>query len=407
VSAAAEVLDLTKFPLMSGSRPPLIQTVATLHYQAPGKAAAVYTWHLKHLLQMGWKEAPGGYSTEDLVSGTFTHAGYVLTVTAIPAQEAGFSKVALVNLGNVPLDSLPMPPGARQLFASLIVRMLITESAVEPVTLEIRKALEQQGWQPYGDAGPQHFYRKNAIRLSATIGTAPAQGGKTSISYSTELMSAELPALPQAQTVIYSDTNRELGFETTQDTAEVHAAYRNLLRSAGWTATTDQPLKVGFRDTTIFRNPQAEMLTLETRVSSGILRGQLRFRTAKQVQELDRKARAAAAKEKAQQGDATDPVLPKVVIHLSSGMEIAEHEASRAVLRVKPGKARAAADQLRKSLLETGWKAGTTMQQDLFGTMIFEQSSRAITLVYVDSGLTPAEIRLQGTGIDFELQPMK
>jgi hypothetical protein len=285
--------------------------------------------------------------------------------------------------------------------------MLIAESAVEPTTQEIRKTLEQQGWQPYGDAGPQHFYRKNAIRLSATIGMAPAQGGKTSISYSTELMSAELPALPHAQAISYSDTNKELGFETTQDTAEVHAAYRTLLQSAGWTATTDHPLKVGFRDTTVFRNPPGEMLTLETRVSSGVLRGQLRFRTAEEVQELDRKAKAAAEKEHARKGDAKEASLPKVVIHLSGGMEVAEQEASRVVLRVRPGKARAAADQLRKSLMETGWKAGTTMQQDLFGTMIFEQSPRAITIVYVDSGLTPAEIRLQGTGIDFDLQPMK
>jgi hypothetical protein len=62
--------------------------------------------------------------------------------------------------------------------------MYVTEAPVENTKEACRKLLLAEGWVPYGAAGDTQSFKQNAVRLSATVSSAPAQGGKTMISYS-------------------------------------------------------------------------------------------------------------------------------------------------------------------------------------------------------------------------------
>ena len=62
-----------------------------------------------------------------------------------------------------------------------------------------------QGWVPYGKAGDTDFFKQNAILVTATVSSAPAQGGKTMIQYSNQLISADIPAPPNVDDLRYVD----------------------------------------------------------------------------------------------------------------------------------------------------------------------------------------------------------
>jgi hypothetical protein len=82
-----------------------------------------------------------------------------------------------------------------------------------------RKLLLAQGWQPYGKAGDTLFFKQNALRLTVTVTAAPALGGKTSVSFSAEQLSADLPAPSDTVQLQYTDSTKQVLFDT-KDSAD-------------------------------------------------------------------------------------------------------------------------------------------------------------------------------------------
>jgi hypothetical protein len=121
----------------------------------------------------------------------------------------------------------------------------ITEVSVEQTADACRKLLLAKGWQPYGMAGDVLFFKQNAVRLAARISTAPAQGGKTVIDYSTELMSVDLPAPADTVGLQYTDVNTQLFFDAKTSEQDIVGFYRPTLAKAGWEATTEKPRSSG------------------------------------------------------------------------------------------------------------------------------------------------------------------
>ena len=117
----------------------------------------------------------------------------------------------------------------KPIYVGTVSAIYVTDAALPETAQAVRKLLTDAGWQPHGQAGDTTWFKQNAVRLSATVATAPAQGNKTTLSYSSELMSADLPLPEDAKDVRYADTTTELSFETAAEKNDVVAFYKKAL----------------------------------------------------------------------------------------------------------------------------------------------------------------------------------
>ena len=324
VEQAARVLDLSTFSLMDGAKSAESRHVANLSYVAPGDPKKALEFQRKAFGAQGWKELPNSTISDDSASAMFARDGFVVSLSVIPFEATGVT-VRLQNLGNVKPGKLPVPPNAKPVYVGEPTAMYATEAAVPATADAIRNLFVAQGWVPYGKAGDSDFFKQNAILATATVSSAPAQGGKTMIQYSNQLISSDIPAPPDVDDLRYVDEPPELTFATTNQDAIVDF-YRKTLASAGWKSTMDKMIEVDEKPTMIFRNPAKEMLTLAT---TGVLGGKLlvsvRFQSAAEIAELDRRikeeapklraaAEAKAAKEAAELAERSK--VPKVAVTL-------------------------------------------------------------------------------------------
>ena len=297
VEQAAQVLDLSTFPLMDGAKPERSRHVANLSYAATGNVKAGFEFHRKTLTAQGWKELPNSSVTEQSASAMFARSGFILSLSVFPNGQSGDLSVMLQNHGNIKPGQLPVPPGTKPVYVGDSAAMYATEAAVPATAEACRKLLLAQGWVPYGGAGDSAYFKQNAILVTATVSVAPAQGGKTMISYSTQLISADIPAPPNVEDLRYVDMPPELTFETATDQNAIVDFYRKNLAAAGWQSTLDHTVPIDDKPTMIFRNPAKDMLTLSmSAVSRGKLPVSVRFQSAAEIAELDRKNQRAGSR---------------------------------------------------------------------------------------------------------------
>jgi hypothetical protein len=290
VVEAAKVLDLRELELVPGSEEPGGRSVARLVYQPKGKPREAFDFHKKQLEAQKWSEAPGGTATEESVSGTFLRDGYVLSLSA--SSSGGDKPVTMVfaaNHGNLSLQTLPKPENSEVLYEFPVSIAYVTPEPADATAANVDKALQAAGWETYGQAGDTRFYRQNAIRLLTTIGAAPAQDGKTVVTYFTELLSAELPAPTDAKQLQYSEPPVQLAVDYAGDLAAADAWYRERLGKMGWKPTTENPVKQGFEHFVIYRNEPGEMLEINFREIDDFTRLTLRFTTAEEFAEMEKR----------------------------------------------------------------------------------------------------------------------
>ncbi len=306
LAEAAQVIDVDKLPLYPGATFAGQRRPAAVFYEAPATVRAAFDFHAKQLLERNWHQEDGAQISDQYASATFLRDGFALVLSVFPAGNAGKCNVSFTCLGNLDLTTLPVPPDAKSFYAGTTSVMYLSEVPPKKVADACRKLLVEKGWEPHGLAGDTEFFRKNAIRLTATIDTAPAQGNKTMITYSTVLMSAELPAAPFAQDLQYADTTATLSFETTVKPAEVYAFYRQALAKSKWEPTTTTPIQDGRKAFQIFRNPTKDMLTLETssKSDSNECKVSLKFQDAAEVAELERHFKQRQAENARKKGEA-------------------------------------------------------------------------------------------------------
>ncbi len=366
VEQAARILDLSTFPLMDGAKPSESGHLANLSYAATGDVNAAVEFNRKALVAQGWKELPNSSVTEQSASAMFSRSGFVISLSVTRNDQAGDVYVRLQNLGNVKPGRLPVPSGAKPVYVGDPTAMYATEAAVPATADACRNLLVAQGWVPYGDAGDSAIFKQNAILATATVSSAPAQGGKTMIQYSTELISADIPAPPGVEDLRYVDEPPELTFQTAGNEDAIVDFYRKTLTATGWKFTLDHMVAVDDKPTMIFRNPAKDMLTLSV---PGVLRGKLlfsvRFQSAAEIAERDRKikeqapalraaAEAKAAREAAELAERNK--VPKVTVALPADAKDVKQTKDSIKFTVGKGKAKAAVESFRTQFREAGWK---------------------------------------------------
>jgi hypothetical protein len=304
VEQAASELDLTQLPVLGGTAENPSRTVATLSYQLQkGDVKSVFESYRNELTKQGWKETSRDTSvTPQAATTSFRKDGFVVSLSVYSASPPNIT-VSITDHGNVRFDALPRPAEAKPIYVGDVSGMYVTERPVAETSATVRKLLLERGWQPYGTAADTSWFKQNAVRLTATVSSAPAQGGKTMIAFSSDLMSADLPTPPEADDLRYSEQTKELVFESPEGKEAVTAFYRKELGSAHWAPTLERLVDIDERPTMIFRNPGKDMLTLSFSTErEGRTPVSLQFQTAAEIADLDRRLNAQAEAFRAQHG---------------------------------------------------------------------------------------------------------
>src|SRR5437773_9504135 len=402
VEQAARVLDLSTFPLMDGAKPLESPQVANLFYLATGDVKMAFEFNRKALVAQGWKELPNSSVTDQSASGMFSRSGFVVFVSVTPNGD-GSLQVRLLNQGNVKPGKLPVPPNAKPVYVGDSTAMYETETAVPATVDACRNLFIAQGWVPYGDAGDSAVFKQNANLATATVSSTPAKGGKTTIQYTTQLISADIPAPPNVEELRYVDEPPELTFTTANQDAIVDF-YSKTLANAGWKSTMDKMVDVDEKPTMIFRNAAKEMLTL---AATGVLSGKhlfsVRFQSAAEIAERDRKRKEAApklraeaeakaakeAKEAAKLAERNK--VPKIAVTLPADAKDVKQTKDEIKFTVGKGKAKAAVESFRKQFRDAGWKEDIASIAAMAGTLAFSKDDQHVTITYSDTGFMPTE----------------
>jgi hypothetical protein len=391
---ALKAFDLETFPLAEGADQPSRRSVAGLSYNAPGAVKELFEKQRGELAKRGWSEQSGSYVSDESASATFARGGYTLSLAVMPSGEMGKANIMLINHGNVQPAGLPVPEGAKSFYAGPVNAMFLTEAPADATKEACRKLLVAKGWQPYGSAGDTQFFKQNGVRLSVTVGAAAAQGGKTMIDFSTQMMSVDLPAPPDAVGLQYSEG--QLFFDSPATAGEVDAYYRQTLGKAGWEATTEKPVKIDFKDVVIFRNPAKELIEVELTEVDGKQRVLVRHKSAAEVAALDQWVKAEIERRNKEK----DKPLPKLAIELPSGASEIEQTKARIEFKLASGQASSAVEAWRKKFAADGWQEEAAVLDKAAGSITFTKEGQALSVTYIDPTIVPAEITLQATGME-------
>ncbi|MSR60148.1 MAG: hypothetical protein EXS05_21330 [Planctomycetaceae bacterium] len=305
VDEAAKVLDLRTFPVMEGGEIQGGRRLGGLNYEVKTSVKALFEYQREQLGKLGWKELPGSQFDAAYASARFTKAGYIAYVyvsenTGDP-KKAGWAQLTIGNYGNILTGSLPVPGGVKPFYPDIASASYITETPVPEIAAACHELLVAKGWIPYGTASsdpesPMQYYKRNAIRLHSWVSKAPAQGNKTVIRYSTELLSADLPMPPDAPDPRYDDGQKTVRFDWPGlDPAPVVEFYQAALSTLGWKATTEQPVGNGKgEDFQVYRNPQEDMISLDLKRFSDITRVTVQHFTLAEIDEIERQSKEQA-----------------------------------------------------------------------------------------------------------------
>jgi hypothetical protein len=415
VEQAAKVIDLSNFPLMDGAKSTESRHVANLSYVAPGDPKKALEFHRKAFGAQGWKELPNSTISDQSADGMFARDGFVVSLSVIPFEQNGVS-VRLQNLGNVKPGKLPVPSGAKPVYVGDPTAMYETQAAVSATADAIRNLFVAQGWVPYGSAGDTDYFKKNAILATSTVSSAPAQGGKTMIQYTNQLISSDIPAPPNVDDLRYVDEPPELTFATTNQDAVVEF-YRKTLAAAGWKSTMDKMVDVDGKPTMIFRNPAKEMITLSVPYDygSGKLGVSVGFQSAAEIAERDRKikelapklraaAEAKAAKEAKEAAELAERnKMPKVAVTLPTDAKDVKQTKDEIKFTVGKGKAKAAVESLRTQFRDAGWKENVASLERMAGTVLLsKENGQSVNITYSDTGFMPSEVSVSAMRVEFE-----
>ena len=386
--------------------------MANLSYLATGDVKTAFEFNRKALVGQGWKELPNSSVTDQSASAMFSRNGFVVYVSVTPTGDGSLS-VRLQNQGNVKPGKLPVPPNAKPVYVGDSTAMYATEAAVAATADACRNLFVAQGWVPYGDAGDSAMFKQNANLVTATVSSAPAQGGKTMIQYSNQLISADIPAPPNVEDLRYVDEPPELTFAAANQDAVVDF-YRKTLATSGWKSTMDHTVDVDEKPTMIFRNPGERYAD-----PSGHRRAarQAPFLGSFSKRGGNRRARSqnkrggsqAARRRGSESSEERPPSWPKGTrcrkspVTLPADAKVVKQTKDEIKFTVGKGKAKAAVESLRTQFREAGWKEDVASVTGMSGVVsVSKEGGPSATITYTDTGFLPTELSVSAMRAELE-----
>ena len=308
VEEIAKIIDLKNLPIPEGAVVTGERQLGSLNYETGEDLKSAVEFQRKQLVKLGWKELPGSMTESAYCSANFQKSGFTVSVMSYAGStpDKKSSQVFVHSLGNVNLSKLPAVKGAKSTHTAAGVVGYTTELKAIEAGDATRKLLLDSGWEPYGSQSipPESVvmtFKRNAIRLNVFAGAAPAQQGKVMISYSVNVMAADIPAPLNAEMVGLDDTTKTLRFESPDEYDAVAKFYQQRLAKQGWKSTTGDLVttKDDFQRPTgvlIFRNAAKDLMTLNLERIKDKTHGRLSHLTAAEVVAVEQREKAAAEK---------------------------------------------------------------------------------------------------------------
>jgi hypothetical protein len=125
------------------------------------------------------------------------------------------------------------------------------------------------GWSVSESSPGSTTYKRGVQTVQVSIGSAPAQGGKTMMQLSPQLLPIDLPVPPNAVDVRFSHRSVELSFEYPGDWDEVAKFYQTELPPLGWKPTTEDLIKNENDAFQIYRNAEKALAQLKVETRGG------------------------------------------------------------------------------------------------------------------------------------------
>ncbi len=407
IAQAKAVIDLSGKPLVEASGEAQTQ-VAFQSFKAAGDATAIAKAVDQALVSRGLDQLAGATFTADYGSATYQKSGYHVNLLVMPSGEPNLVTVSITNQGNVDLKKLPKPQGTTELYVQPWSGIFVCDLPVSEANKSCRELLERDGWEWFGDTSASFFMRQNAVRLQVMCSESPAQQGKTSLQFSTELMSSALPLIPGLVRIAYADVTKQLDGDSKLSTTELASVYRKTLEAEGWKATTEQPIKLDFRESLIFRNEQKELAELIFHQVDSISRFALKFMTAAEIEAENQRASVAIAAAKknreAEQARMDNPT--KITIDALETTSLTKQEKLSLEFNVKSGTAQAVVSKWLAKQTATGWVTETTLNSRELGELKLTKGEATLSVSFIDPGFIAGQITIR-TSREFQLEIRK
>lgn len=406
VQSASKVIDFVQYKPI-GKDPKMLESVtASQRYETGGNVAAVTKQITDKLKAEGWKELEGSYATADMASASFIKSQFVIALSVSPAaskntQDAR-SIVSLTNLGNLDWSKLPLPKGWTSTYTMPSMAMYQTDATPEKAKQDLDQALMQAGWEPYGNAIGSSYYRREAIKLMASIQAAPTAPGKSIIQFTSQQLSYAFPIPKSIKQLQHTDSLLNILFDTDLTREQAIQFYRDELPKKGWKATTDAPIRIRHEDHTIFVNESKERLEVAVHEFEGATRVKVRYVTAAQAAEENQRASLAAeqakAKNEAAMANAKEKEDTELAISVPSGAKPSKVDSKSAKWSLPSGQGATLAKKIIAALEKDGWKSKQNVAQKEAGDFELQKGDFRLNLDYLDPGFIPAEVEIQVFG---------
>ena len=156
------------------------------------------------------------------------------------------------------------------------------------------------------------------------------------------------------------------------------------------------------------------MITLSVpyNYGSGKLGVSVRFQSAAEIAELDRKikeegpkiraaAEAQAAKEAAELAERNN--VPKIAVTLPTDAKDVKQSKDEIKFTIGKGKAKAAVESLRTQFRDAGWKEDVASLERIAGTLLMsKEGGPSLTITYSDTGFMPSEVSVSAMRAELE-----
>ncbi len=396
---AAAVLDLTQFEAVNPDEKQNAEVIARQSYLSHGKITEIGKKIQANFKKAGCKELDGTNLTDAYGSAMFQKQGFTFSLSLIPSKP-GDVLVSITNHGNVDLKSIPVPNGSTQLYAFPTTIAYVSPLSVAETNKECRKLLLDKGWEMFGETEVSFMVKQNAVQLQVMASEAPAQGNKTVIQMSSEQLSADLPAPPYNGFLQYSDTTGGMLFDSDKSQEDLVTYFKQALGKWKWESTTEKPIRIDFRDHLIFRNPSKEYLELQFYEVEKKTRVDLKYQTAKQFAEEEKRAEEYIKEEKkkreAEMKKKENP--DKIAIASPSNAKLDKHDDKSLEFSTDTGKAKASLTAWIKDMEKDGWKLKKIVDEKVAGEYELSKDESQLRLSFLDPGFIPGSISMRISG---------
>lgn len=196
------------------------------------------------------------------------------------ARRTVFSIVILGSLAGftpafaqgIDLSKLPRLSGASVVYAGPSSTIYTASGSVEQAAEAVTKALAAAGWQAYGDPfsqaapnAPQRImnFKKGPQAIVAFVSPAPAQGNTTSVSYSANALTNDLPFPKDATDIGFAPERPHLRAMSGESVAALLDFFRKDMATLGYQPWTGKPEHISDKGAlTFFTRDNQKILVL-------------------------------------------------------------------------------------------------------------------------------------------------